>query len=45
MNRDELESRFENAGHSVMDWCAAHPKATAVIVALVVGIIAGVVLF
>lgn len=27
---------------AVVDWCAAHPKATAVLVALGVGIIVGV---
>ena len=34
--------KFDTALHAIGDWCNAHQKATAVIVALLLGLVAGV---
>ena len=44
-NKDEFEQKFTETGHSVMDWCALHPKATAVIIAVVVCVVIGAYFF
>ena len=40
-----MNQKFDDTLHAIGDWCAEHQKATAVIIALAVGLIAGAVLF
>ena len=45
MNRDEFESKFAEGAGTVKSWIGDHPKAAAVITALIVGFVLGAVLF
>ena len=45
MDRNEFEAKFTESATSVKSWIGDHPKAAAVITALIAGLILGAVLF